>query len=179
MMKERLPNGTTTQDEDEIGAYCVTAVRDFTSLLTKEMGGMVGTWIRGVTPHDNGPTGGLAAQRPATRTVHEYLPISKEWSVEKLAANNVTADGLNSYCVMSRAPRAGHDDSGRYYRLVDRPVGALRECEGLCTEHAPSCYAIQFQVAAQRCELWAHCPQVTGWRRGAMCLRRVSRELPA
>lgn len=173
-MKVRLPNTTTSQDEDEIGAYCVTAVRDFTSLLTMQMGGMIGTWVRGKTPHDNGPTAGLAAALPTMRTVHEYLPISKGWPAEKLATYNVTADGRNSRCIVGRWPRAGRDDDSRNYQLVESPVNHLHECEGHCTEHLSSCNAIQYKAAARRCELWYRWPQTAGWSRGTTCLKRVT-----
>jgi len=172
-MKTRLPNTTSSQDEDEIGAYCVTAVRDFTGLLTSQMGGMVGTWVQHRTPHDNGKSAGLAP-RVTMLPVHDYLPVSNAWSAEKLAANNASADGRNSYCVAGRLPRAARDDDSRNYELAPAAVSSLHLCEALCTERLESCHAVEFNALIRRCELWYHWPQMVAARRGSICLKRVT-----
>lgn len=173
LMKVNLPNTTSLQDEDEIGAYCVTAVRDMSLMLSQQTAGMVGRWVRGTTPHNltgeaNGPT------IVAMRAVHDFLPVTDKWSDERLRALNVTATGEDAEC------RAKYlrDDSARAYKLVD-PTDSLSECQGKCIEHMRWCHAVEYTALTRRCELWYHWPQMVAPSvNGSTCLRRVTRHVP-
>jgi len=170
MMKMRK-NTTTQADEDEIGAYCVTAVRDFTSILTTQTTGTVGHWIRRDIDHQES-----GRSQSATRTVLEYIPVVRDWSAEKLAQNNATAEGKDLECRGKNA----RDDSTRNYLLVEGDVKTQRECEAVCSEHLSSCHAIEYTARSKRCEMWAHFPQMVQYSRGSstVCLKRLQRQVP-
>lgn len=174
-MKAKLANSTSNKDEDEIASYCLTALRDFTGIIGRQMGGMVGTWVRGETPHETPYSPHPPPSPPSPppmRVVYDYEPVVKSWNATALAAAQVrTRSGQHTAC------RHEHmEDTSPHYFRAHGGVRAIEDCMRMCSNNG-ACKGIEYNAALARCEVWFRDLNSVAPADNFVCLRRIERRV--